>query len=84
MASVVQLKADGARISPADVLATLKQQAEWAGVTLSQVRPPCDQSRMLPNLTRQSGDESARRKERERGSKRVRKAGAPSCSCLRC
>ena len=38
MAAVARIKADGARISPAGVLAQVKQQAEFADVTLSQVR----------------------------------------------
>ena len=38
VAAVGQIKADGARRSPADVLAQLQRSPEWADVTLSQVR----------------------------------------------
>ena len=35
--AVAEIKADGARISPADVLAQLQKQPEFSDVTLSQV-----------------------------------------------
>ena len=38
VAAVGQIKADGARRSPADVLAQLQREPQWADVTLSQVR----------------------------------------------
>ena len=67
------IKADGARISPADVLAKLQQQPEWADVSLSQVRRAISLAPKLDAVTK------ARRradKERERDAKRVRSGRA--------
>lgn len=66
---VAQIKADGARISPAAVLARVKEHAEFADVSLSQVR------RAISNVPKVDAEIKAKRraeKEREREAKRVR------------
>ena len=86
VAAVAQIKADGARRSPDDVLAQLQELPEWADISISQVRraisaaPKVNAETMAARRKAQKAEHESKRvrTERTRPAEEQAQAGAAS------